>query len=1208
METVLGLDLGVSSIGWALIGVDGKNNPICIKQLGVRGIPMESNDSQEYCQGKSFTKNQERTKKRIGRRCYERYKQRRERLTSELRKLGMLPDEKLIKLPVLDLWNLRARAAKRGEQVSLAELGRVLYHINQKRGYKHAKSDNSDDAKKREYVKCIDNRYQIIQELGQTIGQYFSMKLQETAVNNKNGTLYIFRIKDEVFPRKAYEDEFDRIMECQKEFYPDILTSRSIEVLRNEVIFYQRNLKSCKHLVSLCEFEKREYTNSRGEVVFDGPKVAACSNPLYQLDRIWEAINNIRLKNKLGSEYPISLEQKRKIAEYLQIHPLLKLTALYKILGITKYDGWYPNESLKKGIKGNTTYQQLAEALQDEPGKEDLLQFNLVTIPTTVCDEETGELLQAISPECVSEPLYDLWHLVYSIEDKEELRKALKKKHNIENEATIDRLYSINFKKEGYGKKSVKMIRRILPYLQEGLKYSDACEYVGINHSDSLTKEENQSRVLLDKIPLLKKNELHQPIVEKILNQTINIVNAIIETHGSPTTIRVELARELKQSRDERKLSSSRRDVREKQNKEIVKRLAECGIEKSRNRIERYRLWEEAGKKCFYCGKTMGYKESLLCNEMETEHIIPKSLFFDNSYSNKVCACRECNSKKGNMTGYDYMKSLSENDFENYITRINDMFVSGNISKTKKDRLLTKGTEIPQDFIDRDLRLTQYIARKATAILKTVCNDVSTSTGSVTDFIRHTWGYDKILHHINFERYKRGNLTATLKINHKGQTSEEEVIADWSKRFDHRHHAIDALVVAMTSQSVIQRLNTLNASRETMYNELETKREDWEKGFSLLRQWLKEKKHFSVAQVQDAISQIIVSFKCSRKVTTPGKRYVYKNGKKIVLQKGILIPRDALHEDSLYGERFCQETSEKKYVKRYVVGIGSQGFLFTGKEKYKEECKVDKNGVKSIKVTDDIQKVLSSVMDTNIRRRILNRLNEGFVEGEDYRNDVKKALNNLRNLVEQPIYADDRGSIPIKSVRCYTGESTVVPVRFDEAGKPLGFVKPGNNHHVAIYQDTDGNYHESVVTFWQAVERRKYKLPVIISSPDVLWKDIQDKNLPEDLLESLPLPHWRLVITLQKNETFVLGMDEDEFHDAIKQRNYQKLNNYLYRVQNISSLTYRFSLSTTAEKFEQAKANKEDRRFLSIRSIKTFFELNPYKIKVNVLGEIVDRN
>lgn len=288
MKTVLGLDLGIGSIGWSLISINENNAPQEIIAMGSRIVPLSADDTSQFSKGQAITKNQDRTAKRTARKGFDRYQQRRENLTIEFRKLGMLPDERLIKLPVMELWQLRADAATPGKQLTLPEIGRVLYHINQRRGYKHAKADESGDSKQRDYVANINQRYAMIIERGQTIGQYFAEQLKQSEIITEKGPYYTYRIKEQVFPRKAYEAEFDQIMSVQREYYPNILTDEVINRFRNEIIFYQRGLKSCKHLVSICEFEKKEYKNPDGKIVYDGPKVAPRTSPLFQICKIWE--------------------------------------------------------------------------------------------------------------------------------------------------------------------------------------------------------------------------------------------------------------------------------------------------------------------------------------------------------------------------------------------------------------------------------------------------------------------------------------------------------------------------------------------------------------------------------------------------------------------------------------------------------------------------------------------------------------------------------------------------------------------------------------------------------------------------------------------------------------------------------------------------------------------------------------------------------
>ena len=1234
MKKVLGLDLGVGSVGWSLINIDENNVPCEIVALGSRIVPLTADDTNQFTKGQAITKNQDRTQKRTARKGYDRYQQRRENLTMEFRSHGMLPDERLIKLPVMELWQLRADAATPGRKLTLPEIGRVLYHINQRRGYKHAKADENGDKTQREYVANVNKRYAMIIERNQTIGLYFAEQLKASKVETDKGIFYTYRIKEQVFPRKAYEAEFDQIMAVQREFYADVFTDAFINRLRNEIIFYQRGLKSCKHLVSLCEFEKKEYTNANGETVFDGPKVAPRTSPLFQLCKIWETVNNIKVTNRRNEEFPITHTQRVEMANFLDNHEKMLLKDLFAILGVTAKDGWHGGKQFKNGLQGNTTKMQLKKALGGIPGAEKLLQFDIIIEETA--DKNTGEVLEIVSRKVTKQPLYELWHTIYSISDKAELALVLGKKHKITDESVVSELFKLDFVKPGYGNKSTKAMRRILPYLQQGQMYSEACECAGFRHSESLTKEENASRALLKHLPQIKKNELRQPIVEKILNQMVNVVNALIDKHGKIDEIRVELARELKQSKDERESLDKKMREQERKNEEYKSKIEEFDVSVSRKRIQKYRLWQESEGFCFYCGEGVSCASFLEGVDAEIEHIIPRALLFDDSFSNKVCACRKCNHNKGKMTAYDFVQTLGDEKFNLYLTRVDEAYKNHTISKTKRDRLLTPAAKIPEDFIERDLRLTQYISRKSVEMLKQVCRDVHSSTGSVTDFVRRVWGYDNVLHNLNLERYRKGDLTEMVKYDHRGQVHEEERIKDWTKRIDHRHHAVDALVIAMTSQAIIQRLNKLNTERDQMFKEVEKQSEEWRNDYSLLEQWLREKPHFTVAEVEEAVSKIAVSFKAGKKVATLNKRVKYVQGKKKVLQRDVITPRGALSQESVYGKirtleekkpiKYAFENPDlifKGYIKRLVEerldkydGNAKQAIaslkkdpIMIGKNRdveltyatcYKDEYVIKYQLSSFVKMAD-----IDSIVDANIRQRVKMRVAQ-------FGGKVKDALKDLEN---NPVYADDKCTIPIKSVRCFTGLKplAVTPVKYDSNGMAMGYVKPGNNHHIAIYRDREGNLQEHITTFWTAVERMKYGVPVVIKSPAEVWDSLTDRDdLPEAFLSTLPDVTWTFVESLQQNEMFIIGMSDDEYNDARRNNDVAALCSHLYRVQKLASKYYIFRLhieTSVDDKYNGVKnevLSKEIGKMVGVYSLDSYIKNNLHKVKIDILGNIID--
>lgn len=902
----------------------------------------------------------------------------------------------------------------------------------------------------------------------------------------------------------------------------------------------------------------------------------------------------------------------------------MKLTDLYKILNIGRKDGWWAGKAIGKGLKGNTTKCQIRKTLSNLPKDQidSLTAFKLEY--DEYVDEETGELRKRINNTLAErQPLYRLWHLLYSIKDVDELSEALRHL-GIEDEEAIQNLCNLDFRTVGYANKSAKAIGRILPYLMEGMMYSDACERAGFDHS----RRVNPDRTLLTSLPQIQKNDLRQPVVEKILQQLVNIVNALLEKEGSIDEIRVELARELKQSKDERNETFKRNSQNERLNKEYAERIKEYGLTPTRNRIMKMKMWEESEYTCMYCGQPVNVTEFLQGADVEREHIIPKGLLFDNSFTNQVCSCRRCNSQKGMRTAYDFIEAdKGQEGLDAYVDRINDLFNRKKISRGKFNRLLashkayisrkTQGKETEEDkdlwenFIDRQLRQSQYIAKKSVEMLQLVCKNVYTTSGSVTDFVRHQWGYDEILHDLNFDRFKKAGLTTMVKQLHFGKEIEVERIKDWTKRLDNRHHAVDALAIACTTQGMIQRLNTLNASRKEMLEELNSKEQrlvDPER--SMLEKWICSQPHINYAQAKEAIDNIIISQRPNTRITVPGKRYITKNGKRILAQTGIIVPRGALHAEFVYGRIMKQEaggtTLTPQYVRKYKLGIGAQGFLFNGKEFYKEELKKDsKTGLSSIVVTDKIKDVLEKIVDGGIRKRILERLNRGFEEGTDYRADVTKALANLKNLDEDPIFSDDAKTRPIRTVRKYVSSSTMVAIRKDGNGKPMSFVEPDGNHHVAFYKDENGVITESIVTKWQAVQRKLNHIPIIIDNPLQTWSEIMNRNdVPNELLQTLPKDNSSFLLSMQIGEAFIMGMDKNDYQRALEEKDRQALAEHLYFVQNISSNNYRMRRHIESS-YDITDMNKEDQRFLNIKSIGTLFNYNPYKVKVTVLGDII---
>jgi CRISPR-associated endonuclease Csn1 len=846
MKKILGLDLGTTSIGWALVNeAEAKEEKSSIIKIGVRVIPLSTDEESDFQKGKAISINADRTLKRGARRNLDRYQQRRDALVNILKSNNLISDTTILsedgKQTTFATYEKRAKAPY--EKIDKESLAKVFLMINKKRGYKSSRKAQSDDEGSAidgmEVAKYIyDNNltpgeyvYELLKNGKKIIPEFYRSDLQgeldriwnnqkqyhqnvlteslkeeihgkgkkqtwailkepfdlvgvkrETkgaeqkkenfswrvkalsemlsleelaivlqeinnsissssgylgAISDRSKELYFkkqtvgeylykqleinphTKLKNQVFYRQDYLDEFEAIWEKQKEFHAE-LTENLKKEIRDVIIFYQRRLKSQKHLISECEFEKYH-------------KVVPKSSPLFQEFKIWQFINNIELQNihtkeKFRGEQ-ISQEAKENLFEELNIREKLTANEVLKLL-VEKPKDFKLN--YKEGLDGNRTnaefYKVYQEILKREGVEYDFKKNTHIDINDKIISifSELGveqEIIlfndEKLGDEFDKQPMLQLWHLLYSFEG-DNSRSGDKKLVN----AIIEKF---GFKREyakllancslqaDYGGLSSKAIRKILPFLKEGNTYDKACNYAGYNHSSSLTKEEQDKRKLKEVMELLPKNSLRNPVVEKILNQLVNVVNAIIKDEGlgKPDEIRVELARELKKSAKERADMTSNINKATAKHEKIKKVLqAEFGITKvTRNDIIRFKLWEELesnGYKTIYTN-TYIPRERIFSKEFDIEHIVPKALVFDDSFSNKTLAVREVNLKKSNETAYDFLSSfLDEAGFNQFLSRVEKMYKDGAISKAKYSKLLKKASELSEGFIERDLRNSQY--------------------------------------------------------------------------------------------------------------------------------------------------------------------------------------------------------------------------------------------------------------------------------------------------------------------------------------------------------------------------------------------------------------------------------------------------------------------------------------------------------------------
>jgi CRISPR-associated endonuclease Csn1 len=1278
MKKVLGLDLGSSSIGWALVHQpETTSEKYHIAGMGVRIIPLSKDDTDEFTKGNAISKNASRTLKRGVRRSMHRYKMRKQFLTKIFRMFDIMPPKELFMLSAVELYGLRDKAVK--EQITLQELARILFHLNQKRGYKsNRKANNDDESKtagikddenileddepkktvKKGYIDLITDREELVKE--QTIGQYFYQELLKNS---------FYRIKENIFMRKSYENEFDKIWETQQTFYPDILTEAHRTHIRNEIIYYQRPLKSQKGLVSVCPFEGKLYNDKRSNYtksVFSGPKVTPKSSPLFQVSKIWQELNNIEITNfqamksynkNLVADTPrtefnqygkrkLSHEEKKKLFEALNWGEKLTPKQVLQNLGCTSaYNEYKINLRNEKFMEGNRTLVDIRKVFDKfKVNRDDLLRFDLTADKTGSIDKETGEIFHRIKGKSKenplssfeNEPLYKLWHLIYSIEETDVLVKTLEAKFNVSKEIATA-LAKLDFQKAGYGNMSARALRNILPHLLNGLGYSEACAKAGYNHSNRLTTEQNAQREIIDRLELYPKNSLRQPVVEKIINQVINLINELIdEKNGFITNkeryedifeIRIELVRELKQSTKERNDAFSKNTQQDKRHKAIEEELKRCGFNRvSKNDIERYKLWEEFGKVSPY-EPTKVISLSEVFNQVpgvlyDIEHIIPKTRLLDDSFSNKTICPRKLNKNKDNQTAYDFMKMQGDQTFHNYIEFIKQHLDRKGITKSKFKKLMMPLLEIPDDFIDRQMNETRFISKEIKELLQKICRNVYSSSGTVTSKLRHLWGWDDILMNLQIDKYKEHGLTEWITYTTNGQNHKVEKIKDWSKREDHRHHAIDALSVACTKQGFIQRINSLNAqhTRDEMFNE--TRENIYTEKLTLLEKYLAAQKPFDTLTVQNAAANILVSFKAGKRVAVKSVNKI-KKGNEVIERRVSLTPRGFLHKETIYGQikqyekvklstRFGNIDEITNDVKKQQIATYLSKFnndvkkAFNSKELAKfiqeygySDVAVYKNeAVVKYKLNGDFkEKDIEFIVDKGIQTIIRDHLGK-------HGNNPKVAFN-----AENTVWMNKEKGIAIKSVRCKTGSDSLQPLHKNEHGEPIDFVSTRNNHHIAIYRDADGKLQENTITFWDAFERKKTGLPIIIKEPNAVWNNILSNGFDDqNVLSKLPLENWQFITSMQQNEMFVFDLTSQELQNAINENNMPLINKHLYRVQKIAESYYNFRhhLETSVDdKFNGVKNESLSISIGKMKRISSLQNMAGIKIKIDNLGRVL---
>lgn len=801
MKYRLGLDMGATSIGWAVFDIENKT----LVDTGVRIFDDGRDDKskESLCVSRRMA--------RGARRLQKRRVMKKRNLLKALVAFGLFPQDKETQqsLKVIDPYTLRKRGLD--EKLELFEIGRLCFHLAQRKGFLSNRKENKEDGGK--LKTGYEELLVAMREAGaRTYGEYLYDKKQkdnQSVLRLKNVFDKKGKFAGGLFPFRAiYIQEFDMLFQKQQEYYPSILTNERVNELR-DIIYFQRPLKEQEE--GNCTFEA-------------GEKCIAKAHPLFQEFRLYQHVNALEFSAENESEYRfLSREHFDKLIyilknpnEYMDTkQTVMSYSTIKKLLGLDK-KGFFNFES-----KANPKDDENKGVLVDTTQYAILNSTYLASFWNNFSLEERGDLINVISrPEK---------YITFSSKrltlkkQEDEIIKYLVERFHISQEAGEELLYDIPLE-EGFASLSQKAIEKLLPDMRTSTLYSDACENVGYNHWETSEKldELPYYGVILQQSCLGAKSnpqtdeerygKINNATVHIALNQVRHLVNDLIRHYGKPFDISVEYARDLSASKKERLKMSDTRDKNQKENERILKELKSKIEDREYNKrdIEKYKIWEKLGTKkggnkdlereCPFSGDIISVSDLMNGEKFQIEHIIPFSRSFDDSLNNKVIASVDANRYKGNRTPYEaFSDSPAGYNWED---------IKHRAKKLPFDQQWRFGKDAMDKFeekagpIARSLNDTRYMTKCLYTYLYPIVrsdgkNAVQSVVGELTSLVRKSWGLNQ----------------------YKNKENEEEY------RAYHNHHAIDAIIVSAIERGQIakvsQQIKEITCSiREKFKNEV----------------------------------------------------------------------------------------------------------------------------------------------------------------------------------------------------------------------------------------------------------------------------------------------------------------------------------------------------------------------------------------------------
>lgn len=892
MTLVFGLDIGTTSIGFAVVELDSQQDRGSISWLGTRIFPEARNpDNQPF--------NQVCREKRLTRRQIRRRKQRRKLLNETLLKSGLLPpfsssdpefrSSEWATLMGRDPYDLRKRGLE--EKLSLHEFGRAIYHLSKRRHFKgrdvgenapgedqddagtakskkpkkseeagpdskkDAKTGSKDDEKKTKAAAEATHKTLKDQEL--TLGAWLSTLGDSERKRGKHAL------------REDVEKEFERLWAHQATFH-SVLNGPDLKDRISEIIFFQRPVFWRKSTLGTCPFWPDE------ELC---PKGSWLSNQ----KRMLEKLNNLWITT--GNGRPLEPGERAVLLENLQTQATMTWTGVRKALApLYKAQGEAGAEKKlkfnletggEKGLQGNRVEAKLAgifgEDWADHPHKQALR-------------DALHERLWAADYEEIGTQRVAVLSRSKRLQRREAAAKTFIDDFKVTQEQA-QRLSELTFP-GGWEPYSIRALEQILPELEQGHRFGSLLNSPEREdwRNRTFPKRTRPTGEVYDLLPSPANREeqarltrLRNPTVIRVQNELRKVVNTLIRTFGKPDRIRIEVTRDISRSAKERDKEEKRMRGREKHRKDAKADLIDNGIpEPVRRDMEKWLLWKETQERCPYTGETISFDALFRRGEFDVEHIWPRSRSLDDSMANKTLCHRDMNIRKGNRTPYEAFHGREE--WDAITNRLEDMTqTKGPFPIGKKKRFLSE--TIPEDFASRQLNDTGFAAREAMAFLNRLWPDtgptapvrVEAVTGHMTDRLRRFWGLNNIL-------------------SDDGEKN----------RNDHRHHAIDALVVACTSPGMTKRLSDYWRTKDDLAQQKPVFPKPWP----------------SIRHDAERVAQgIIVSHRVTgRKISGP------------------------LHKETVYGDTGVDETTKSGVYRQIVTRKSVETLTISELEKIRDDA------------------------------------------------------------------------------------------------------------------------------------------------------------------------------------------------------------------------------------------------------------------------------